>query len=276
MIYAAAVTLYNPNIDNLNNLKNTSELFDILYVYDNTENVSDYIDQIKMLKNCVYIGYHRNDGLPVAFNMMLKLAYKDKVDYLCTLDQDSVLTIDNVSQIKTFIQTNNMNRVAIVAPIPTGTSGKIKGDVQSVKWVICSGSFLNLSELKRNNISYDESYFIDRFDADICMQMRRKKLKIFRLNYIKLSHCCGDGNGGHSSLRHYYMFRNRYYFNDKYFSWPISKIITTLQNIRHLKWVYEVPENINKRKMVYKTAREDYKNNLLGKASESTINSIIH
>lgn len=276
MKFAAGITLYNPNYDMIQNLIRTAKLFDVLYVYDNTECKVDYLDAMSNVNNLVYLGRGENDGLPVAFNEILNKALDDKIDYLCTLDQDSVLSKSNVTTVEQYIKDNNMENVAAVAPFPTGTKRKNKREIEDVKWVICSGCFLNLKILDSYNICYDEAYFVDRFDADICAQMKKKKLKIIRLNNVILKHVCGDGNGKHSELRHYYMFRNRYYYNDKYYCRFLSVIRTLLQNIRHFRWVYSSDKDIEYRKKIYELAKKDYKMGKMGKISNDSYKQILN
>lgn len=273
MKYAAAMTLYHPDIEVIENLKRTALLFEKLYVYDNTESKPTYANDIRKANNIIYIWNGKNDGLPIAFNYMLNLAYKDKIDYLCTLDQDSIITKENIQSIKEFISHTFMSNIAIVAPYPTGTNDSNDKSIQNVKWVICSGSFLNLSIIKNNGILYDPAYFVDRFDADLCKQIKRKGLDIIRLNKIIMKHRCGE-NGSHSDLRNYYMFRNRYYYNYKYYSKPVAIVRIVLQNFRHFKWIIKGQSEIKKRIIVYKTAVNDYKKNRLGKISDQSLNLI--
>lgn len=274
MKFAAAMTLYNPEEENIDNLIETAELFDVLYVYDNTESTKPYIDLVKNIDNVIYMMNETNDGLPVAFNQMLELSSKDNVDFLCTLDQDSIITHNNVKQLENYIESNDMENVGIVAPFPTGTKKNTDRSIETVEWVICSGSFVNVSLIRENKIRYDEAYFVDRFDADICMQMRRKGLQIVRMNNVILRHRCGDGNGGHSALRHYYMFRNRYYYNRKYYSKSVAMIRTFFQNIRHSRWIVETPEEFFDRIKVFRVAYEDYKCNKMGKVSSQSLDKM--
>lgn len=270
MKFAAAMTLYNPDREIIDNLIRTSKCFDILYVNDNTLNNAHYQSEIRSENSVVYLWNGNNDGLPVAFNRMLSLAYKDKVDYLCTLDQDSILTQGNVNEIEEYIQNHDMSCIAAIGPSPTGTKKRCSKEIEKAEWIICSGCFLNLALLKKNNIKYDEAYFVDRFDVDICMQMRRKGLDIIQLNYVNMIHKCGD-NGAHSDLRHYYMFRNRYYFNNKYYPKYIALIRTFLQNMRHFQWVYKNNIQKKQREKVYFIAVDDYRNHRLGKITNESL-----
>lgn len=274
MRIAAAVTLYNPTYEIIENLKNTVNLFDHVYIYDNSEKVGNYFETIKGFSNVTYIYHNENKGLPIAFNYILKEVYKTDVEYLCTLDQDSIISLKCVKRIMNYINNNDVSDVAIVAPLPTGIKVKSRANVEKMEWVICSGSFLNLKLIKNNNILYDEAYFVDRFDVDFCMQIRKKKLSIIRLNDIILNHRCGDEQGGHSELRNYYMFRNRFYYNKKYYSRIIACARTLLQNLRHMRWVIEKPSKIKERLRVLIVAYIDFRKNKMGKISSESMAKI--
>lgn len=273
MKFAAAMTLYNPDGEYIENIKNTLECFEILYINDNTSDNSEYVSEIQNLKGVVYLWNGHNDGLPVAFNRMLTCAYKDNVDYLCTLDQDSVLIKENVDKVKQYIRCNDMSEIAAVGMLPKEKCRVMKHkevEIEKVDWILCSGCFLNLAVISENKIKYDEAYFVDRFDADICMQIKRKGLKIIRLNNAVFWHRCGDDNGEHSELRNYYIFRNRYYFNYKYYSWVVAGFRTFLQTLRHKKWIYKDAQSVERRKIILKTAIEDFCNGNMGEITKDS------
>lgn len=279
MKYAAALTLYNPYSDIVAKIESYCKLFEIVIVNDNsTRQDLPYIAKLKENPSVIYVGDGINYGLPIAFNKSLELCYKQSIDYLCTLDQDSVLTEDVFIKVTSYIESNDMRNTAIVAANPVNKWEKRAMNIEKivakeVKWVICSGSFLNLDLIKKYEISYDEAYFVDRFDADFSKQIFEKGLKQYIINDAVLQHSCGTEEG-HSILRNYYMFRNRFYYNRKYYNKLTSTFRTILQTVRQ---VYDLIANRTEGWNKVRTlpiAYDDYRKNKLGEISKESLKRI--
>lgn len=274
MKYAAAITLYNPTQDYIDNLLGYTKCFPLVIVNDNSAENSHYKDQIDNVDGIVYRWDGENHGLPDAFNESLMICEGKDIDYLCTLDQDSKLSADSIRAIEKYIESNDMSLVGIVAPHPIAIDSEPeKADTSMTKevaWVICSGAFLNVKLLKERGIEYDGAYFVDRFDADICMQVSRSGLKQLLLEGVEMPHACGDENG-HSPLRNYYIFRNRFYYNDKYYGKISSQCRSLLQTTRQC-WtlLFRREDGLRKIKML-PIAIKDYYNGKMGKISDVSL-----
>lgn len=277
--YAVGLTLFNPIKEYIENIKRYAAVFDLVVVNDNTVGNDDrvfYVKELKQIENLVYLTTGENIGLPQAFNKILDVCYGNAIDYLCTLDQDSDLTDDAARKMKYNIE-HSIEKAAIYAVSPVSkqqvSTEEPIGDYKEVEWVICSGSFLDLQILKQNNISYDDNYYIDRFDADLCMQIRRCGLKIIKYCNVTMYHECGTG-GKHSAVRHYYMFRNRRYYNKKFYSWPTSSMRTFLQDCRHLWNIFLGRDDMLMKIKCYFYAKYDYANGRLGQINRATLGKI--
>ena len=273
-LFEAAITLYNPTDEQIQRAISYSQTFDYVILLDNSD---EYFDNntliIDMLnERCKYIRMSGNEGLSVAFNKALETPEVEKCDYLCTLDQDSIFEQSQIRNLMNFISNTyiNLDEVGIFAPIIDYGKGQKKSEnFEERKRVITSGSFVSLRNVKKFNIIYDIKYFIDKFEIDFCQQLLDKKLKIIVYHGAVLKQRLGDeGNFGHSChsvLRHYYLFRNRFYFNHKFF--PIYKryLLNILQTARHCVFIllYE-PQKVMKVKML-KLASQDYLNGKMGK-----------
>lgn len=278
MKYAAAITLYNPKSEDVDNLLVYAECFPLVIVNDNSMDNATYSGRIKGIPTIHYLWNGRNWGLPAAFNRSLKIAESLCVDFLCTLDQDSRLSAEAIMSIRQFIESADVQNVAIIAPSPIGPVSSFPSvDITQMTeecHVICSGSFVNVNLLKEKAITYDEAYFVDSFDTDFSKQICRAKLKQIRLTGVQMPHGWGDGSG-HSPLRHYYIFRNRLYFNDKYYKKVISLFRSTLQTIRHCgRLLVNEEDAFFKIRMLFLAIR-DYRNGKMGEVSDKTLNRII-
>lgn len=277
MNYAAAITLYNPQKDFIDNLLGYTKSFPLVIVNDNSRDNHDYRVELENNRNILYIWDGNNYGLPISFNRSLKICEERGIDFLCTLDQDSKLSYSSINDIKQYIETHEMSNVGIVAPKPVDinceTSPNDTTDVVDVPWVICSGAFVNIKTLRVNNITYDDAYFVDRFDADLCKQVYDSGLKQILLNGVKMPHACGDENG-HSILRNYYIFRNRFYFNDKYYPFFQSKIRSIVQTVRHCYYLCTSQKDSIKKIKTLSVAYNDYINGRLGKICDKSLDMI--
>ncbi|SDL41641.1 rhamnosyltransferase [Kandleria vitulina] len=278
MKFAAAVTLYNPTETQLRNCISYTKTFDYVFLIDNSEPSIDLSNIYLNNSKIKYIDMKGNKGLSDAFNEVLNRIDDFECDYVCTLDQDSKYFGKDIEVMKEFIVDSslkkyyniNPNNVGIYAPVIDYGGGTHSNKLfEKRKRVITSGSFLNIKIINQLGIRYDSNYFIDRFDIDFCQQLIEKKLDIILYYKSVLYQCLGEGdNKNHSShnlIRHYYIFRNRLYFNKKYFK-PIKRytlnFLQTLKHIIHII-IYE-PNKVSKIKQLF-PAIQDYYRGKMGK-----------
>ena len=250
MKYACGMVLYNPDYENIEKLKQIVDEFDLFFVWDNSEN-NKFMKNIKKMQ-VEYYCRKKNFGLAKPYNFFIELSAQSEMDFLCILDQDTKISSENIKEIKKNIEKNYSDQNAIYAP-------RLKGTIEK-KWVINSNSFLNIKTVRKYNIKYDEFYFLDRLDIDFCTQITNKNLNIIIFEDIIIDHQIGEKeNSNHSEIRHYYMFRNRIYYNEKYFPFIQAKFLTLLQNLKHILIILLYEKNKkNKIQQLYK-AKCDYK-----------------
>lgn len=271
MRYAVALTLYNPSIENIDNLKNYIDNFDEIFIYDNSNDNKKYKELIPNNNKVHYFFNGRNDGLPYVFNEVLNSSYLNDCNFLCTMDQDSYFQATEIKKIKSFIEKNMYKEVAIYAPyILYNDKGMLpKQKVIYKEWVICSGSFIKLEVIRKHQLRYDEQYFIDRFEVDFCKQLRLLDYEIIVYTNSIMKQELGSDSGhrhpNHSPLRHYYLLRNRLYFNYKYYSRTKSFCLSLLQTIKHILLIllFEEDKGIKLKACVY--GFNDYRNKIFNK-----------
>lgn len=240
--YGVAIPLYNPTSQQVNNIKKYKKSFDKVFIFDNSDVMLKKIYTFD--DGFIYITEDTNKGLPYAFNYILNLEECKELDFLCTIDQDSKFEINEIRLMQDKIEKDsNLDLYGIIAPYIDYGSNNVKKEDKVVekKWVISSGSFLNLKYLYRENIKYDEKYFIDRFEVDLCKQLECKGYKILMYCGAILEQELGYSNGGnkkkyanHSVNRHYYIFRNRFYFNNKWYKGIKKFYLNFLQTLKHI------------------------------------------
>ena len=252
--FGVGITFFYPSDENLLKVIELSQSFDKVYIYDNSSRKMPYQTYLSNIKNVHYITESKNNGLPKAFNKIIDISIK-QVDYLCMLDQDSRLENINITRLKEFICKHDQDNIGIIAPrIQYGTEKEVEKNMPAFiekKWVIASGSFIRLKSIVEKKIYFDENYFIDRFDADFCKQLNLKKLKVIVYNFAQLKQNLGEqgyfNHSQHHAFRHYYIARNRLYFNMKYYSIPKALAISLLQTMHHFYYILLFEENKSKK-----------------------------
>lgn len=268
---ACGVVLYHPQIDKtISDIDRYSSIFDEVVLFDNTgiENVK-IKDKACSMSNVRYISEFDNMGLPYAYNKIISTL--NGYDFLCALDQDSLYKDKEIRSMMNAIEKFPKD-AAVVGPHVIYDSAidftKSKKFIRK-RYVITSGCFINLNYMRDCKISFDEQYFIDKFEVDLDMQFRRKGYSIYEYEdaclYQKLGTVGKNGKTNHSPLRHYYLFRNRFYFNHKYFKAPQRIIINTLQTIKHIAQIILFEESKLAKLKEFPIATADYLNGRTGK-----------
>lgn len=270
MLFAAGITLYNPSEKQIENALGYSDYFDRIFLFDNSDDGICRKGKMDAIDKVVYLDGNGNNGLPYAFNRILEKCVG--YDFLCTLDQDSLFSGPDIEHIKKYIENKiDIKKCGIISPyvdygIRTYT---LSESIESKKWVITSGSFVNLNIIRKEELSYDENYFIDKFEIDLCEQLKNRNYRIVMYHGSTLHQELGESNGhthtNHSPLRHYYLFRNRFYFNKKWYMGIKRYFLNIAQTTRHVLLIILYEENkINKISQL-KEAYLDFKKSKFGK-----------
>lgn len=272
MRFGAGVTLYNPTEDQLKRITDLQNSFDKIFLFDNSEpwySKPLYPHGEKF----VLLTEGENKGLPYAFNAIIECC--NEYDFLCTLDQDSIFEHEDIMRIRSFIESlENSDSIGIVAPFIDYGFTEHNNNVQTKKkkWVITSGAFINLKTIRKERFRYDENYFIDKFEIDLCMQMTKKGYEIL-MYYLSVLHQqlgenVGKAHSGHNALRHYYLFRNRFYFNCKWYTGPKKWFLNSAQTSRQ---IYQILRYENRKKSKLNALFEayvDYRGGRMGKKTQ--------
>lgn len=247
---AAGIVLFNPDLNRLK--KNIDAVYSqvvSVYCFDNG---SSNIKEIRKLLNSYpavrLIDGKINKGIPKALNQILRYAYSDSVEWLLTLDQDSVVSDNMISNLCNGCL---IDRCLIVCPVIVDKRRKNialnnkKNGLEEVNFCITSGSLMNVKKTLELG-GFDEFLFIGFVDNEICMRARINGYKIILNNDVILDHELGKlkpsrfekqfvciGNLLHSELikklsyhryvnplRVYYGNRNAFYLNKKFSDYP--------------------------------------------------------
>lgn len=223
------VVTFNPDLQRLK--ENLDHIYyqnaDVVIYDNNSENiesietlVEDCYPKIRLRKN------NRNHGLGVAYNWFFKFAERKDYAWVMLLDQDSVCDDNLLNQYRQHI--NDDTKVAMYTCIivdrnsqnskSTNDVSNIVGDFQDVSRCISSASLMRTSVF-RKGCRYDEDFFIDKLDFDMCLKILEHGYKIRLLNYTGLTQEIGQSQDhklfghtvtvyNHSAFRRYYMAKN--------------------------------------------------------------------
>lgn len=226
----AGIVTYNPSIERLAlNINSIIHQVDRVYIVDNASN---NIEEVKKLFSGIFgiviIQNSDNRGIATALNQMCTAAYRDKFEWILTLDQDTVCPDNIISCMCTFTDRSN---IGIICPdvnyegwSERRTNNK---DFEFVYACMTSASLTNIFAWKKVK-GFEEGYFIDYVDNEFCMKLYLNDYKILRIFTCKINHLLGVSGEKkflgvfhvrftkHSPIRFYYMSRNNYIFIKKY------------------------------------------------------------
>ena len=297
--YAAGITLYNPEIKRLKeNIDAIIPQVKVLYCYNNGCGENQFVTELlKTYQNVVLLGDGHNNGISKALNCMIERADKDGMQWLLTLDQDSVVSND---MIKSLSYLTNVKNAGIICPRIRDVRRKNEQHVVSVNsfedvnFCFTSGSFMNVKLTKAIG-GFDEYLFIDFVDHDICLRMRYEGYRVIRNNNVVLDHELGAlkpskhevlflnlGKLLHSDtikklsykreinpLRVYYSIRNTIYMEKKYVKY-IPKTRWNKILIKNLiSFVLRGELKIGIIKSIYLGIKDGYKKNVTPYSSVS-------
>jgi len=231
LITSVTVT-YNPNIECLKRqLISLTAQVDLCLIIDNGSYNAGQIENLAKDYDCNLIKLGKNHGLAHAQNTGIDHAIMCGAQYILLLDQDSILDVKFVENMKyTYLKYN----VGILGPsfydpinkkLYPGTcyrgpfiSRSIISEVTDVTFVIASGSFFSVDVFRKvGNMA--EELFVDYIDVEWSLRAKKNGFRVAMTNKALMAHTIGDKRinifgrtiSVHSPLRRYYLVRNSFY-----------------------------------------------------------------
>lgn len=212
------------------------EQVDVIVFVDNGSNneTLELINKIcKKDKKCKAILNSSNMGIAKALNQGIEYLLLEKMDFILTLDHDSVCEnnmIKNMLNIYSKIEKNK--NIGIMSPAIFDINkkdflvGKNTEEYEEIKEPIQSGSLIKSEFLEKTGL-YNEELFIYYVDTDLCYRGLQKGFKMIQCNNIILKHEEGKKSiikmfgkkfyyNNYSELAIYYRARNNIYMIKKY------------------------------------------------------------
>ena len=225
---AAAVILFNPDLNVIDNLKTYINQVEKLYVIDNSETYCDpVIEKIKSLNNPDYTFNKSNLGIAAALNIAANKAIKEGYEYLLTMDQDSKASPGMVSKLREImLSAENIGIVTADHTNPELHESSIEKRTEEILYTMTNGNLLNLKAYQATG-DFLEPLFIDHVDHEYCLRLNKNNFKVIKTNQAIVYHKLGSEKRKklfsinfyptyHAPVRLYYRTRNRFYIDRMY------------------------------------------------------------
>ena len=270
----ATVIWYNPDNENIKNIRTYIDYVEKLYIIDNSkENNKKLADSLNNLKT-EYIYNDKNLGIAKALNLACEKAANDNFEWILTMDQDSSFDSDSIKDYFRAFEKMTKNNVGIISPrhILKNDIDKFSDVKESaeVDHVMTSGNLLNLKIWEEIG-KFDENLFIDEVDSEICFRIIESGYKVIQLNKIRMFHELGNLEKrnfftrkisvlNHNHIRKYYIMRNKFYMLKKYKKYRLRYIYYILNDF--FKVIFYEKDKLRKLKYMFKGITDFMKNKM--------------
>jgi len=241
----AVIVAFNPEITRLyENVSAVTKQVDELLIIDNgSENLELYKE--KLSKNNIrynLIALGENKGIGGALNEAISYCVTSDIEFLLTLDQDSVITPSLVRILMdTMVTADN---VAMVGPqiLDLNVRQATKNTyIEDAFHLITSGSLCRVLHLDKVG-RFNENLFIDCVDFDMSLRLLEAGYRVLRNNQVTLLHEIGrkkERNAfgrnfsllNHPESRVYFMVRNRLCLIHRYWGLKGYKPMTDFKHL---------------------------------------------
>ncbi|MGB8129543.1 MAG: glycosyltransferase family 2 protein [Candidatus Angelobacter sp.] len=242
----AIMVTYNPDSPLEQNIRAVLPQVDELIIVDNGSElpIRAHIEAIASSCAVQVIWNNENLGLATALNIGIQRALgTHDFAWIATFDQDSRVAAGfRDAMLQAYLACPYRESVGIIGPhhvaltgnFTAGSSHQQEHDSFSeITAVMQSGTFLSTKALRSYGL-FDDSFFIDYVDFELCLRVRKNGLRIIEAPDATIAHRLGNPSRhtlfgktftvcNHSALRRYYAARNRlriysrYLFSD--FAW---------------------------------------------------------
>lgn len=231
------VVLFNPNIDQINNIKAMSNHYTVVAV-DNSVRESE-------LNGLQYIFLQGNKGIATAQNVGIRWAKEKGFEYILLLDQDSKIDRGFVNGLyRDFLQIKgNDSQIGFLGPIfiDSKSNQEYKNytdkteEFSKTNAIIASGSFISMEALESAGLM-DESLFIDLVDFEWCWRAVSKGYTGYMTRNVQMIHSIGKEYhnwhgfvlGISAPFRYYYQYRNTLWLAKRGYvplKWKVKSIV---------------------------------------------------
>lgn len=244
---AALIVTFNPSISDLQQVLSAiaPQVSRIILVDNNSRNVDQIIELVNSVRFCEIVQNQENLGIATALNQGFRKAVLNAVDWIITLDDDSLVPLNLVKMLyREYQRMEPSDTIGIVCPLlQDRKTGKLTDSKKSDNECITSGSLTNVRAWKAIG-GFDEWLFIDGVDFDFSRRLIAANYHILECESVYIKHEIGDTIPirilgitvgqimSHSVERKYYQERNYPYIDYKLGTY--NAILEILRLLKHL------------------------------------------
>ena len=242
-IILVGIVTYNPDIIRIKeSIEAILTQTDEIYIFDNGSKNINQLEQILNIydKHIILCKSKTNKGIAAALSKIMSFASEKEYKWVLTLDQDSVLQPGIISVYSKMIKKLSYAGM-FTCLIKDRNFSDNENELQTKKikevpYCITSGALTSVKAYNETS-GYDNSFFIDGVDFDICYSLREKGYKIYRVNHLGLIHEVGHGENrqlfgksiviyNESPNRVYFMARNKIKLFKKHKEYGLYTLVT--------------------------------------------------
>ncbi len=221
-IKIAGIITFNPSLNRLQeNVERILPQVGYLIIVDNaSSNLEEIKGFLSEQEKVIFLYRDKNDGVAKALNIMASKAIELGAEWLLTLDQDSVVA-DNIMSEYVKYTSNPSVGIITCRYIDRNTDNIDQFTPQENRFIprcITSGTYMNLKIWEQVGGFY-EPLFIDQVDFDYCYTLKEHGYRILQVGNTYVLHEIGKSKPvslfgkyhiafNHSPGRYYYMMRN--------------------------------------------------------------------
>lgn len=258
MKYAIGIVTYHPDHQRLKENVEAAEAQagagPIIIVDNGSEDPSVLRALNSISPNIILIENSENKGIACALNQVFQEAKALGCDWVVTLDQDSVMQPDTLSEYALY---TDRTEVGIICPrIEDRHLGRLHTQndqgTELIGHCITAGNLVRLKAWESVG-GFTEELFIDGVDFDFCLKLHEGGWQILRTNNVCLVQEIGHGRRiplphhhqisilSHSPLRLYYITRNYLYIGRRHhqqWHWTkeVAKRMLIVACFEHDRW----------------------------------------
>ena len=231
MNLVAIVSLYNPTKEDRNRINSYLPLLENCILMDDSENCLD-LDMDNINESGCDVEYEWNGcnlGLCKSLNRGIEKAITLGADWILFMDSDSSFYNNIITVYKDYIENNDVEKVAILAPQHNYNrhKRKPKKGTRRKNKVMLSGCLYNVAAIKRIG-TFDERFFIDGLDYEWCKRASTKGYRIIECSEAVINHNPATERqlrvlgkvilryGWDTPIRYYYQFRSMFLMHELY------------------------------------------------------------
>lgn len=177
------IVTYNPQLERLSDCITSvsNQVYEIIIFDNGSRNIDDIKNEVLQYKNVKIVSNEVNLGIATALSRIMNYAYEHDYDWVISLDQDSVLKEGTVRKYLEYSrQLQHVGMLTCLIKDRNFIDEKYENQqspVVEVEYCITSGAFTSV-EAYMSTPGYDESFFIDYVDFDLCYSLKERKYKI--------------------------------------------------------------------------------------------------